>query len=88
MSYKKEPKPWVEKLKLLRQKGGYSQNKLAEYCGLDRSSYSYYELGKTAPSLETMVKLARFYGVTVDYLVDGGVHDPENPIAKKQKKTK
>ena len=36
---------------------------------LNRSTYAYYEAGKTEPSLVMLMRLARFYSVPVDFLL-------------------
>ncbi len=35
----------------------------------DRSTYAYYETGKTKPDVDTLLKLCVVYDVTLDYLV-------------------
>ena len=44
----------------------------------DQSLYSKYERGERAVPLEVMIKLAQFYGTSIDYLV--GLTD--NPKSK------
>lgn len=58
------------KLKVLRRKLGITQSQTAYYLGVTRSTYAYYETGKVQPSLETLRKIARLYGVSADYLLD------------------
>ena len=41
----------IQKLKAFRKSRGYSQNQLADYLGIERSSYTRYETGETEPSL-------------------------------------
>lgn len=60
----------AEKLRLLRDIHDLTQNDLAEVIGVDRSTYAYYELGRTEPSLEKIRVLAIFYKVSVDFLLD------------------
>lgn len=36
---------------------------------IDRSTYSYYELSKTRPDIETIIMLAKLYDITVDSLL-------------------
>ena len=47
----------------LRKKTGYTQKQVADLLGLDRSTYSYYELGKIKPDVATIMKLANIFGV-------------------------
>ncbi|MBQ9552782.1 MAG: helix-turn-helix transcriptional regulator [Clostridia bacterium] len=59
-----------ENLRLLRRACGFSQEDVANVLGVDRSAYSYYESGKTEPSITNLVKIARMYRVSTDTLVD------------------
>lgn len=38
--------------------------------GIDRSTYAYYELGRTEPSLDKLMLFATFYQVSADFLLD------------------
>ena len=58
------------RLKIYREKCALTQRQLAALLNLDRSTYSYYETGKSQPSLTTIGKLAKIFGVTVDELLD------------------
>lgn len=61
--------PFSQMLRLLRQSNGWSQREMAERLHLDRSSYAYYETGKTRPDYETLVSIAKLYRVSVDFLL-------------------
>lgn len=60
---------FVERLKELRIECGLSQTALAQEVGLSRSAIGYYESGLRVPSAEVIIKLARFFNVTTDYLL-------------------
>lgn len=47
----------------MRKRSGYTQKQVADLLGLDRSTYSYYELGKIKPDIATIMKLANIFGV-------------------------
>lgn len=49
-----------EKLKLYRVKNNFTQTQIAAALGIDRSTYSYYELGKTVPSVGMLSKSQKF----------------------------
>ena len=53
----------------LRREREIGQNELAGALGLSNASVSYWETGKQIPSAEAVYKLARFFGVTADYLL-------------------
>lgn len=57
------------KLKELRLQAGYTQKQLGEYIGVTKSVISYYELQERFPSPETLIKLAKLFHVTTDFLL-------------------
>lgn len=57
------------KLKELRTTSEKSQLDIANYLNISQSNYSKYELGVIEPSIETLVKIADYFNVTLDYLV-------------------
>lgn len=56
-------------LKKLRKKRGVSQTEVADFIGITQSSYSRYELGQCEPTMSILIKLADFYGISLDELV-------------------
>ncbi len=61
----------MEKLRELRKEKGISLKELGAEMGVAESTMSLYENGKRQPDYETLLKLAEFFGVTVDYLLRG-----------------
>jgi transcriptional regulator with XRE-family HTH domain len=59
-----------EKLKILRKGLKLTQQQLAERVGVAKSVVSYYESGDRYPSYDVLIKLARIFHVTTDYLLD------------------
>lgn len=59
-----------DKLKECREMCDFSQQQVAECLNIDRSTYSYYESGRTEPSVENIKKLARLFGVSLCYLLE------------------
>lgn len=59
-----------EKLKALRTAKKMSQKELAERIGIAKSVISFYESGDRFPSYDVLVKIARIFNVTTDYLLD------------------
>ena len=57
------------KLKELRKAHGYTQDDVASLLGIVRQTYSHYETGKRTPSPESLFKLAGFYNISVDDLM-------------------
>lgn len=56
--------------RLRKEKIGYTQQQVADYLQISRSTYTYYETGKTEPDLENIKKLAKLFGVSVEELLD------------------
>lgn len=59
-----------EKLKLLRTGKKLTQQQLADRIGVAKSVVSYYESGNRYPSYDVLVRIARQFHVTTDYLLD------------------
>ena len=67
------------RIKMLRHEKGISQSALAEILGLGKSAVSDYEKqGKSLPKLDTIIKMAHYFDVSVDYLA--GVTDNRVPL--------
>ena len=59
-----------EILKDLRSKSGISQGQLAKSVGVSPGNVSDWEVGKTKPGYVALAALARFFGVSADYLLE------------------
>ncbi|MBQ8374366.1 MAG: helix-turn-helix transcriptional regulator [Clostridia bacterium] len=59
----------------LREDMDLRQSDLAEKTGIDQRTISNYETGKTLPDAYALIKLADFFGVSIDYLVGRVKHD-------------
>ena len=64
-----------ERLKALRKKGNIKQRELADAIGVQTSMISHYETNRDDPSDKVKVKIARFLGISLDYLL-GVIDDP------------
>ena len=58
-------------LKTLRKKNRITQKELAEALHISQTSVSKYERGESEPDLEMVIKMADFFGVTIDEFVRG-----------------
>lgn len=61
-----------ERLRELRTKEGLTQKQLGDLLGVSKSTVSYYEGMIRSPGPETLVKMAKIFHVTADYLLDLG----------------
>lgn len=59
-----------KKLRFYRESCGLSQFQIATVLNIDRSTYTYYETGKTMPSANTIIKLSRLFGVPYSEFFD------------------
>ena len=64
------------RLKELRIRDGVSQLKLAMDLNLNQNSISRYEQGKREADYSTLIALADYFGVSIDYLL-GRTDNPE-----------
>ncbi|WP_458407210.1 helix-turn-helix domain-containing protein [Anaerotignum sp.] len=58
-----------ERLRQLRKSGNISQQKLGTYLNYGYTAIANYESGRNEPSFDTLMKIAIFFDVTVDYLL-------------------
>ena len=58
------------KLKQLREENNISQTEIANYLNIKQNTYSQYETGKRQLSIEMLIKIAKFYKVSTDYILD------------------
>lgn len=59
----------TERLTRLREEKKLTKKDIAEFLKIDQSTYGKYELGKRQPDYDTLLKLADFFDVSVDYLL-------------------
>lgn len=57
------------RLKELRLRDKKTQKELAAFLGIDRTTYTKYETEASEPNLETLIALADYFDVPLDYLV-------------------
>ena len=59
-----------ERLRSLREDKDILQRHIAEYLNVSQNTYSQYETGVISLTAEVLIKLADYYKVSVDYLLD------------------
>lgn len=57
----------------LREQKGWAQKDLTEKSGISRVMIDRYERGEAVPSIEAAKKIAKDFGVSLDYLADEGI---------------
>ena len=56
-------------LRLLRKQKGYTQIALQMRTGIEQALLSKFETGERTPPTETLLQLADFYNVSIDYIL-------------------
>ncbi len=56
-------------LKLLRKQAGYTQIAVQMKTGIEQALLSKFENGERVPPTETLMRLAEFYNVSIDYIL-------------------
>lgn len=59
-----------EKIKVLRETHGITQEELADAIGLSRPTITKYERNERTPDLIITTRIAEYFGVSMDYLCD------------------
>lgn len=62
----------------LRRRAGINQIQLAEELHLSPSTIGMYEQGRRTPNIEILIQMARFYNVSLDYLITGLEYTPSS----------
>ena len=58
-------------LREIRKKKGYSQLKVAMELNISREALSYYENGKRSPDIDMLLRMSKYFNVSIDYLITG-----------------
>lgn len=59
----------MNRIRELRENASLRQIDVAKATGIDQKTLSNYETGKTNPDSYSLIQLADFFGVSIDYLV-------------------
>lgn len=68
-SQETSPESFANRLKRLRKEAHLTQQDVADYFKTSPQNYAQWESGKISPKLESLEKLASYFGVSVSYLV-------------------
>ncbi|MBQ3220339.1 MAG: helix-turn-helix domain-containing protein [Clostridia bacterium] len=60
---------FASRIKILRKSQNWSQMDFADNLGINQTTVSKWELGKTLPDTAMLVKLSKFFDVSTDYLL-------------------
>ena len=59
----------ADRLRVLRELSGCTQRDVSQKVGINAVTLSGYEVGRNEPNSEALVRLADFYGVSVDFIL-------------------
>ncbi|MCI8660725.1 MAG: helix-turn-helix transcriptional regulator [Lachnospiraceae bacterium] len=64
---------YYERIREIRDENRYTQQTIANILNIGQRTYSDYESGRTRIPVESLIILAKFYNVSMDYI--SGVSD-------------
>ena len=69
------------RLKVLRKEKNINQQKLAMIFQISQASISKYEIGLAEPDIEMIIRMAKYFNVSTDYIL--GYSDIRNTLSKR-----
>ena len=66
-------------LRAIREDRDIKQKDVAKFLSVSQNTYSQYETGIIALTAEVLIKLSKYYNVSIDYLLD----QTDNPKIQK-----
>ena len=73
-------KAYTERIRALREDGDKTQAEIAAMLNVGQKTYADYELGKTRIPADSLIVLAKFYHVSMDYIC--GISDTRKTFQK------
>lgn len=73
----------LNRLRELREDNDFNQTEIAKILNVSQRTYSSYETGDRTIPYSALMKLARFYNTSVDYILDMTDHLKPYPPKKK-----
>ena len=68
----------MNRLRDLREDADLNQTQVAKFLGMSQTGYSKYETAENDIPTQVLIKLAKFYHTSTDYIL--GVSDRREPI--------
>ena len=69
-----------ERIRELREDPHLTQQKIADLLNIGQRTYSDYESGKTRIPIDSILVLARYYNVSLDYITGASNQKNEYPL--------
>ena len=57
-------------MRLKELRSNMSQKELSDATGINQKTLSNYEVGRTEPDIQTLIKIANYFNVSLDYLCE------------------
>lgn len=70
----------------LLQKHNVTPYKVAKEAGVTQTALSNWKAGRSTPTTKTLQKIADYFGVTIDYLMNGEIQGKEIAINKRDER--
>ena len=74
---------YFKRLKDIREDKNLTQKNIADFLNMKQQQYSRYENGTNEIPFEHIIKLAKFYNVSIDYIAE--LCDEPEPYQRKNK---
>lgn len=71
---------YYERIRDMREDNRYTQQAIAKILNVAQRTYSDYESGRTRIPVDSLIILAKFYNVSMDYIT--GVSNIQRPFPK------
>ncbi len=68
---------YITRIRNLREDSDKTQQEIADYLGTSQTMYARYERGANEMPIRHLIKLAKYYQVSLDYLC--GLSDTKHP---------
>ena len=72
---------YQQRIRALREDNDYTQSYIAGLLNVGQRTYADYELGKTRIPVDSLIKLAQFYNVDMNYI--SGISNSKLPYPQK-----
>lgn len=70
----------MERIRNLREDKDLSQNEIAKILNCSQTTYSRYETGELNIPVDSLIKLAKYFNTSIDYLT--GLTDEKKPYKR------
>ena len=69
-----------DRIRALREDNDYTQTQIANILNIGQRTYADYELGKTRIPIDSLIKLAKYYDVDMNYI--SGTSNDKKPFPR------